>query len=199
MILGLRIPEAPYSDKAFERLHKFFDVIEGVHATLEILGVEVAGLLGIGVAGLLTVGGPIAGLLGVFMALGAGYAQARAEVAKSRVKIGFAQGVVTAADNRKWSYVKPLFWERYPETNRVDPQAGRTGQQAFNLGLVSGFVQGRRLTAKQKEFLWGSIGRALTAGDRKYYAGSRDSWSERLWVDWYTRAAGTFFRLYVKD
>jgi hypothetical protein len=55
-ILAYKIPEAPYSDEAFQWLHKSFEVTDGVLATLEIFGVELTGL---GIAGLgLTALGP---------------------------------------------------------------------------------------------------------------------------------------------
>jgi len=199
MIFAFRIPEAPYSDEALERLHKFFEVIEGIHATVEIFKIPLAAILGVSTELLLAVGGPIAGLLGTFLALGAGYASARADIAKKRVKMGFAEGFVSGADGRKWSFVKSLFWKWAPEVNYFDAEAGRIGQKAFNLGLASGFVQGSALTAKQKEFFWGSIATTLTRGDRMYYAGPRDSWPKRLWVDWYIKVATNFIKLYVKD
>jgi hypothetical protein len=199
MILGLKIPEAPYSAEAFERLHKTFDVIEAVEATVTIFKIPVAALLGVAAEGLLTVIAPIAGLLGVFMSLGVGYAQARADVAKQRVKIGFAKGVVTGADLRKWPYVKSVFWDRTSGEGAFDPGTTKAGREAHNLGLVSGFVQGQKLSRKQREFLWKSIGRALTPGDRTYYAPPKESWGPRMWVDWYITAAGKFHQLYVKE
>jgi hypothetical protein len=199
MILGLRIPEAPYSAEAFERLHKTFDVIEAIEATVTIFKIHLAALLGVAAEGLLTVIAPVAGLLGVFASLGIGYAQARADVAKQRVKIGFAKGVVTGADLRKWPYVKFMFWDRTTEAGAFDPGTTRAGREAHNLGLVSGFVQGQKLSSKQREFLWKSIGRALTPGDISYYAPPKESWGPRMWLDWYTNAAAKFVQLYVKE
>src|SRR5262249_47304667 len=78
MVLSFRVPDAPYSDRLFSVLHKTFEAIDGVQATLEIFGVELTGLAGVVVA-------PLAAMLANFMALGAGYAEARAEISKDRV------------------------------------------------------------------------------------------------------------------
>jgi hypothetical protein len=201
MVLAFKIPDAPYSDDAFARLHGTFEVIEGVHATLEIFAVEVAGLLGLGLA----VGAPLAGLLAEFMALGSGYAEARAEVAKKRIVPGFALGVVTGAARRNWPYVKSLFWEKNPEENTFYPENGVVAQKAFNLGLVSGFVQGRELTSSsptpssKERFFWQSILRARTPGDRMKYPLPWANWPKELWPDWFYRAAGIFIQQYVKQ
>jgi hypothetical protein len=197
MILAYKIPEAPYSDDAFQWLHKSFEVTDGVLSTLEIFGVELTGL---GVAGLgLTVLGPLAAVFAEFMALGAGYAEARAKISRDRVQMGFAEGFVAGADAKSWKFVESLFWEGRPEFNAFDDQAGAIAQKAYNLGLASGFVQGRKLTQKQRIFFWQSLARELTEGDHAQFAGDHKRWPRLRWVDYYIRMAALFIRLYVKE
>ncbi len=196
-ILAFKIPEAPYSDETFARVHKAIEVTDEVLQTIEIFGPELVGLGAFGLG--LTVLGPLAAFAAGFMALGAGYAEARANISRNRMKIGFAEGFAAGADSRTWNFVKSLFWEGQPEFNAFDQDAGLIAQKAYNLGLASGFVQGRKLTAKQKSFFWKSIGRTLTPGDLQEFGGDVKSWPNRQWVNWYITVATRFIKLYVKD
>jgi len=197
MILAFRIPEAPYSDATFQRLHKFFEVSHGVLATLEIFGVE---LVGLGIVGLgLTVLAPLAAFVAGFMALGVPYAEARAEISRKRVKMGFAEGLVAGADGASWKFTQGLFWEGHAEFNVADEQAGAIAQKAYNLGLATGFVQGHKLSQPQRIFFWQSISRELTNGDHAVFAGDHTRWTRLQWEDYYIRMAALFIQLYVKD
>ncbi len=203
MVLSFMIPDAPYSDALFERLHKVFDVVEGVHATLAIFGVEIAGLLGLG----LEVLAPFAGFVANLMALGSGYAAARNKVARKAMISGFAHGVGMGADRRTWTYAKQMFWQynAYRYATPMDEAIGPIGQRSFNMGLACGFEQGRRLTvpgkpATQKEgFFWQSIGRSLSAADHYKYGGDSKQWDKNMWSDWYIRVAASFINLYAKE
>jgi hypothetical protein len=201
MILAFRIPDSPYSDRVFSALHKAFDVVDGVHATLEIFGVELTGLLGAA----LPVLAPVAAIFANFLALGAGYAQARADIAKNRMTWGFAQGVVTGADRRRWADVKSVYWKNAPEGNAFDEGAGRIATKAYNLGLACGFVQGRKLTSRtatrspKEKFFWKSIDATLSPLDLAPFDGDTRAWSSRTWDDWYILVAARFIKLYVKE
>jgi hypothetical protein len=202
MILSFKIPEAQYSDHAFERLFKAFEVIEAVHDSLLLFGVEVAGLLGFGLEVL--AGIPLLAKLLKWI-VGKAYEDERAKVAKDRVTTGFAVGVVTGADRRTWAFARDLFIEYGPEANPFDERAGLLGEKNFNLGLACGFVQGRQLTSAaptltpKERFFWQSISGTLTPGDRSQFAGDRKLWPRQLWMSWYSRMARTFIELYVKD
>jgi hypothetical protein len=201
-LLSFKIPEAPYSDESMKWLHKGFDIVTGVDAVLTMFETEVITLIGtsaaagLGVA--LGVAAPFAGFLANMLALGSGYAEARAKIAKDRVRIGFAKGFVLGADWRSWKYAKSMFWEARPEPNSWDQDAGKIAQKAFNLGLVSGFIQGRKLSQQQRDFFWHSLTQTLTTGDRVYFADSK-TWAPSMWLNWYTRVAGSFLALYAKD
>jgi len=201
-LLSFRIPEAPYSDELMRRLHKVFDITTGVDAVLTMLEPELIALLGasaaatLGVA--LGVAAPFAGFLANMLALGSGYAEARAKIANDRVRIGFAKGVVLGAEPRSWKYAKNMFWETRPEPNSWDQDAGKIAQKAFNVGLATGFIQGRKLSQKQREFFWPSLTPTLTVGDRTYFADSK-SWAPSMWPRWYSRVAMSFLAVYAKD
>lgn len=127
--------------------------LDGVDAVVTMFEVELTGLLGAaavsGLGVVLGVAAPVAGFLATLAALGSGYAESRAKIASERIRFGFALGVVTGADWRSWKYAKSLFWERTPEVNTFDQDAGKIAQRAFNLGLVCGFIQGRKLSKGQ--------------------------------------------------
>jgi hypothetical protein len=203
MILAFTIPESPYSDDLMARLHKAFEVVEGVDAVVTMFEAELTTLLGVaamsGLGLVLGIAAPLAGFLAAMAALGSGYAEGRAKVARERTRFGFALGVVTGADWRSWKHAKSLFWEWTPEVNTFDKDSGKIAQRAFNLGLVSGFIQGRKLSSGQRRFFWGSLGTTLSEGDRTLFAGDNKLWSQRLWVEWYIRAGASFLKLYAKD
>ncbi len=194
-ILAFQIPDAPYSDEAFHRLHGAFDVIHGVVATIELLGPDLVALGGFGLG--LTVLGPLAALAGSFMSLGAGYMEARAKVSRERMRMGFAEGFVAGAYKASWEFVKSLFWEGSPEFNAFDQDGGAIAQKAYNLGLASGFIQGRKLSEKQKKFLWQSISRDFSAGDRANFAGDHERWQRLNWRDYFILMATKFIKLYA--
>jgi hypothetical protein len=128
--IAFKIPEAPYSDDAFKFIHKSIDVFEAIHTSIAIFGpalLELLGAIGLGIEVL----GPLAGFAGSLFALGAGYAEARAIVSRRRITDGFAYGVVMGAHGRKWTTVKNMWWERSPEINTFDQDAGRIAQKAF--------------------------------------------------------------------
>jgi hypothetical protein len=204
MVLTFMIPDAPYSDALFERLHNVFDVVEGVHATLTIFEIEIAGLLGLG----LEVLAPFAGFVASLMAIGAGYARARAIVARRAMISGFAHGVAMGAYRTTWAYAKQMFWQynAYRYATPMDEAIGPIGQKSFNLGLVCGFSQGRHLTAgagqpatQQEKFFWKSIGQGFSEGDRYKYGGDTKQWDKNMWSDWYIRVAAGFIKLYAKE
>ena len=94
-----------------------------------------------------------------------------------------------AADGRQPNLVKSYFWEQDPEPDVVDEEAGRIAQNAYNLGLVTGYRQARELNRDQRATLWKEIGDLV--GDTTNLGDSAD-WDERAWIDWYVTAAAKF-------
>jgi uncharacterized protein YfiM (DUF2279 family) len=200
-IIAVRIPEAPYSIEAFKWLHRSLDLFEGVHASISIFGpqlLELLGAIGLGIEVL----APFAGFVGSLAALGAGYSEGREVISKRKLRDGFAFGFVMGAHPRAWSSVKEMFWERTPEVNTVDEDAGKVAQQAFNLGLATGFLQGKEVAkspAKSK-FFWTSLNATLLAGDRnQFFDGSSSRWSSLQWRNYYIRMGSSFITQYLKD
>jgi peptidoglycan hydrolase-like protein with peptidoglycan-binding domain len=196
-LIVFQIPEAPYSDETFKRIHKGIDIFDAIHTAMEIFEVELPGLLGLGVTAI----APLVAWVGTFFALGAGYAEARAIISRRRIRSGFAVGVVMGADHRKWPEVKDMFWEYGPEPNSFDPDAGRIAQKAFNTGLATGFLQGKEIAEapRKKKFFWSSISASLTPGDRSEFGGDLNSWPKLMWRNWYLTAGAKFSNLYLKD
>jgi hypothetical protein len=201
-MLVFRIPEAPYSDEALERVHEGLELTDGAFATLEIFASDFVALGAIGGVALV---GPVAGWLASLIAPALGYAGSRAKAAREEIKTGFAEGIVAGADGNTFALVRSLFGEGEAESNAFDPSTGRIAQQAHNFGLMSGFIQGSRLSEMQKKFLWQSI---LTDLDRTATPGvdplarfraARKPWSESQWGDYYLFMAKSFLKLYASD
>jgi hypothetical protein len=201
-LLSLQIPDAPYSATLITRVQKGLDIFAAVDIALEVFAEPIAVLIGARAAAFLGVGlgvtAPILALIGNFMALGAPYAEARAEHAKDRVRWGFALGAVLGAGARDWAYVKQRHWQRIPHPNPMDQEMGRIGQKAFNLGLVTGFVQGRKLNEQQRKFLFASTTAKFTRGDLTVFGVEADL-TPSGWDDFYYRSAAIFLSIYAKD
>jgi hypothetical protein len=196
-LLSLKIPDAPYSDERFKKVEITVDVAHAVLTAIEIFEVPLAGLLGLGV--------PVAGALlaaaAPFLAIGSGYAEATTIVARREMRTGFSRGVVCGASRRRWSDVKDWFWQYSPTPNPFNPPAAIAGQKANNTGLAAGFLQGQELAknANKHSFFWTSLKKRLTAGDIAQYAGKRDSWQRRDYIDMYITYAVLFEKLYLRD
>ena len=137
----------------------------------------------------------VSAVIGQWFSLGAGYAAGRAAVAKENMASGFSRGVVLGADGRKPDALKAYFWKFQPDSNVVDHEAGKIAQAAYNQGLVTGFMQGRELNKKQREWFWRDIGHR--AGDQSF-RGDPSNWTKSDWLDWYILAAATFRRFHLK-
>lgn len=98
----------------------------------------VQGLGALGIAGVC-----IAVAAGVWVALGAGYYEARQRVRKQGYMRGFSQGFTMGVLNWQWPAASARFgMRRVIYTNNFDPGIDRIEAVAFNEGLVSGFSLG---------------------------------------------------------
>jgi hypothetical protein len=207
--LCLDVPEAPYSDKWRDLLHRTIDAVEQVHRIIDVAGEEVAALLGVPVASLgVLIGGITALVAAPFIAIGAPYWEGRREESVKETRRGFANGVVTGAGGESWSLVKDRLWMKRPDTNYFDQGRANEGQKAYNLGLAAGFLCGKKLTQnlKKVQFIWDSIGAGVSQGSKVDYARTlqrygphSQSWPQRPWLDFYYAAAGSFTKLYLKE
>jgi hypothetical protein len=87
-----------------------------------------------------------------------------------------------------------------PEWNAADQDAGLVAQKAFNLGLASGFIQGRHVANNRNKWkcFWQSIVDASDPADYQVYSADKKSWSDRQWYDYYIGIMAIFTRLYLK-
>ncbi len=189
-ILVFRIPEDPYEDQLIAPLHKTIDVAEAVKYTLEIFAPEIAEL---------ALGPELLGPVAALLPIAIGYEEARHHIVQKNLRYSFSEGVVAGASKASWAFTKAVFWQDQPGFNPVDKRDGVLAQKAHNLGLGAGFVQGRQLSEKQKQFLLASIRKQFTPDDARYYGGDHKSWSKRNWFDYYTFMAAKFAALYLKD
>jgi hypothetical protein len=94
----------------------------------------------------LTLGVPIAVWVGVFVALGAPYAEARTLVRNENFQSGFSQGFVTGLLKWEWQQAVARFFRFGPgQTNGFDESLGYIASNAYNEGLRAGFVHARSI------------------------------------------------------
>lgn len=105
----------------------------------------------------LTAGVPIITAVGVWVALGSGYYQAREEAKKEESMSGFSQGFVMAILGWKWNHVIGLFRRPYLSINAFDSQMDSIRVNSYHSGLKAGFLAGAVLPADGKK----SFARAL--------------------------------------
>ena len=129
----------------------FVDMFEWVTPTYLATGVPTMGVAT--VAGLgLAVAGPTLGLVGTFLALGSGYAEAREEIQNEAVASGFSQGFVAGILNMSPGTVSSLFAQHGVIPNHPgDRDADVLEMKARNRGVVAGYVLAESATAEQKK------------------------------------------------
>jgi hypothetical protein len=110
------------------------------------------------------VGVPVAAWVGVFVALGAPYLEARAIVRNENFMSGFSQGFVTGILKWRWQNTVALFFKFSPgPPNPFDESLGVIAAKAYNQGLHSGFVQGAGYDDETKKKILKSL-KAMSPG-----------------------------------
>lgn len=99
----------------------------------------------------LTAGVPIVTAVGVWVALGSGYYQAREEAKKEEAMSGFSQGFVMAVMNWQWTHVVSRFQRPHLNINKFDEQMNSIRVNSYHGGLMRGFLAGRVLPADVKK------------------------------------------------
>jgi hypothetical protein len=119
--------------------------------TVSELGVATIG--GATIGGVVLAGaGPVLGMTGVFMALGSGYAEARAEIQNEAVASGFSQGFVAGLLNMSPTTVSFLFAQHgVIHRNEMDPEADVLEMKARNRGLVAGYAMANQAPPEDKK------------------------------------------------
>ena len=99
----------------------------------------------------LTAGVPIITAVGVWVALGSGYYQAR-ELAKNENSMtGFAQGFVMAILKWKWHQVVSRFQRPYLRINKFDEEMDSIRVTYYHRGLKAGYLAGTVLSDDAKK------------------------------------------------
>ena len=102
----------------------------------------------------LTAGVPLAVWVGVFVAMGAPYAEAQALVRNENFQSGFSQGFVMGLLKWSWDHAVARFGKFSPgQTNVMDQSLSFIAANAYNEGLRSGFMHGRILDDATKKAL----------------------------------------------
>jgi hypothetical protein len=89
----------------------------------------------------LTLGVPLAVWVGVFAAMGAPYAEARALVRNENFQSGFSQGFVAGLLKWDWRQTTSRLFQFAPSQNPTDESLGYIAANARNEGLRAGFIQ----------------------------------------------------------
>ena len=124
------------------------DVVTPTIAVGEASTVGFATVAGVGLA----VAGPIVGMVGIFMALGAPYEEAETEIKNEATANGFSQGLVAGFLRMSGSTVNSLFvvHDIIPH-NEFDPHADVVEANAYNRGLVAGFTLAKYASDEEKK------------------------------------------------
>ncbi len=99
----------------------------------------------------LTLGVPIVTAVGVWVALGSGYFQAREEAKKSETLSGFSQGFAMAIIGWKWNNAVDRFRRPYLSINAFDQQMDVIRVNSYHTGLKTGYLAGLALTEPMRK------------------------------------------------
>jgi len=171
-----------------ERAHPY---IELAHAGIELIEIFEF-LSGIpALAGSLAAAGPLLGVVGIGMGLGAPYLEIARKIAEDWSARGFSRGVVMGAARREVNLVKDYFgFTHFPDNNFL-PSGKSIAAANYRMGLIAGYAQGRLLSKNQHAIFWKDMG--LRLGDQSYRGPSK-LWNRRGWIDWYLTVANIFRR-----
>ena len=99
----------------------------------------------------LTAGVPVITAVGVWVALGSGYYQAREEAKNANTMAGFSQGFVMAILKWKWHNVVSRFQRPYLRINKFDETMDSIRVTYYHKGLKSGYLAGTALSDEAKK------------------------------------------------
>jgi hypothetical protein len=99
----------------------------------------------------LTAGVPIVTAVGVWVALGSGYYQAREQAKNENTLSGFSQGFVAAILDWKWNHVVSRFRRNYLSINKFDEKMNEIRVKSYHSGLQTGYLAGVSLSYEAKK------------------------------------------------
>jgi len=195
--LKLMLPEHPGES----RLDQIPFILGGADCILSVM--EVAGVMELSIA-LGAVTGPLAATVGNFMALGAGYDEAKREIEWRELSFGFSVGVVMGADGVGPKKGAAYFGHRYFARNDFLEGGAQAAAAAYKQGLLNGYAQGRSLSQDQPIALWRDLlARAKSLPGWNDYKGesaqSAKRWPDRKWIDYYRFFAAVFRKFHMTD
>lgn len=138
----------------------------------------------------MSLAGPLLGLAASFLAIGAGYQEAAAEIAADSSASGYSHGAVMGADKCPPSLVRDYFGN-LSFSNTFYQEGADVAKVSHNAGLITGYLHGRALRQNQRVIFWRDLGRRM--GDQSY-RGPQSQWSSRDWNYWYIDAGAVFRR-----
>jgi hypothetical protein len=110
-----------------------------------------------------TLGVPLAVWVGVFAAIGAPYAEARALVRNENFQSGFSQGFVTGLLKWEWQHAVSRFLKFFAKTNPFDESLGYVAANAYNEGLRAGYLHAIALNETGRTAILGRL-KSLSPG-----------------------------------
>jgi hypothetical protein len=176
-------------------------VLGGVDCILSVM--EIAGVMELSIA-LGAATGPLAAAVGNFMALGAGYDEAKREIAWQELSRGFSLGVVMGSDSVSPRKAAKYFGHRYFARNVFLEGGAQIAADAYKEGLLSGYSQGRSLSESQRTMLWRDIrSHAQTLPGWNDFQGesseSAKHWPDRRWIEFYIFFAAVFRQFHMAE
>lgn len=176
-------------------------ILGGVDCALSVM--EIAGVMELSIA-LGAVTGPLAGAVGNFMALGAGYDEAKAEIRWDELSRGFSLGVVMGTDGVGPKKAATYFGHRHFARNLFLEGGAKIAADAYKEGLLSGYSQGRALSQGKRINLWKDLlSHAKTLPGWNDFKGesaqSAKQWPDRKWVEYYLFFGAVFRKFHMTD
>jgi hypothetical protein len=99
---------------------------------------------------------PLAAVIGEFAVLGLGYADALEEISEDWATRGFALGVVLAVDGKSPRQIldDADLWSPYVPDNPAIDAAKGIALRSYQIGMIAGVKEGRRLDQDQRRNFW---------------------------------------------
>lgn len=221
--LAMKVPDVPYEEAAdrLQNLNYVTDAVGMVNDGISIISTvaevakmaqsvniafdvsEHAGVVGLasntGKAALAVgVFGIFAQYVGFWLSLAGAHAAAKAAISRDNLLRGLSRGVVLGADGRKPDYVARNFWQQGILHYPFYPELNKGARNLHNIGLISGYAQGKLLKGEQQGNFFKDLRARMTSGDRVYYSGDIKAWRQTTWVDYYILCAALFRKHHIK-
>jgi hypothetical protein len=197
LTLPMTLPDRP-GESSLDPIPFILGAADCLLTVLETAGaMELAVILGV-------VTGPLAAAVGSFMALGAGYDEAKADITWDELSRGFSLGAVMGASGVSPKKAAVYFGHRAFARNLFLPGGAQIAADAYKKGLLNGYSQGRSLSKEQRVMLGWDLrahGRTLPGwfDFKNDTAETAKQWSDRTWTEYYLFFGGVFRMFHLSD